>query len=135
MLCAFGGAHLLFVPAGLVMPGLSAPVRKRWAEILPLAQVGQDGAGGAVHTIEGIAGVRPPASPQELRTEQAVGKERHVTMNLGLIPITHFTPPSSFLASFPCSYSSSTHREEKKRKREKGVKNTVDNQENLNYAN
>lgn len=42
------------------MPG------QQGAEFLPLTKVGQDGAGGAVHAVEGIARVRAPAGSQKL---------------------------------------------------------------------
>ena len=39
------------------------------AEVLHLAQVGQDGAGRTVHAVEGVARVQLPPDPQELDTQ------------------------------------------------------------------
>lgn len=44
--------------------------RTRGTKVLYLAEIGQYGAGGAIHPVKGVTGVGLPAGPQELPERQ-----------------------------------------------------------------
>lgn len=78
MMLSCSEGYLLCVGARYPVPRQCGVVSSgtRGTEVFCLAEVGQYGAGGTVHPVKCIAGVRLPAGPQKLESVQQGERER-----------------------------------------------------------